>query len=49
MAKKADDPRLDKYLAKRHFAVTPEPTGGKATATGLPRFVIQQHDATRMH
>ena len=48
MAPKADDPRLDKYLAKRHFAVTPEPTGGAATK-GLPRFVIQQHDATRMH
>jgi DNA ligase D-like protein (predicted 3'-phosphoesterase) len=49
MAKKADDPRLDKYLAKRHFALTPEPTGGRPTVEGLPRFVIQQHDATRMH
>ena len=48
MAPQADDPRLDKYLAKRHFALTPEPTGGSATK-GLPRFVIQQHDATRMH
>ena len=48
--KKTDDPRLDKYLAKRHFAVTPEPTGGKRSKTGTPpRFVIQQHDATRMH
>lgn len=46
--KKTDDPRLDRYLAKRHFAVTPEPTGGKKSA-GAPRFVIQQHDATRMH
>lgn len=43
-----DDPRLDKYLAKRHFALTPEPTGGKGTK-GLPRFVIQKHDATRLH
>jgi DNA ligase D-like protein (predicted 3'-phosphoesterase) len=45
---KADDPRLDKYLAKRHFATTPEPTGGRRSK-GWPRFVIQQHDATRMH
>lgn len=48
MPKKADDPRLDKYLAKRHFTITTEPTGGKGSE-GLPRFVIQQHDATRMH
>ena len=48
--KKTDDPRLDTYLAKRHFAVTPEPTGGTRTKKGTPpRFVIQQHDATRMH
>ncbi|HYD08819.1 MAG TPA: DNA polymerase ligase N-terminal domain-containing protein [Acidimicrobiales bacterium] len=46
--RKGDDPRLDKYLAKRHFAVTPEPTSG-AASEGLPRFVVQQHDATRMH
>jgi len=45
-----DDPRLDKYLAKRRFAVTPEPKGRKArTPKGLPRFVIQKHDATRLH
>ena len=48
MPKQADDPRLDKYLAKRHFAITTEPQGGSASE-GLPRFVIQQHDATRMH
>lgn len=48
MAPRSADPRLDTYLAKRHFAVTTEPTGGAASA-GLPRFVIQQHDATRMH
>lgn len=49
MAKrKGDDPRLDKYLAKRHFASTPEPTGGRRSP-GLPRFVIQKHDATRLH
>ena len=49
MAKaKSDDPRLDKYLAKRHFALTPEPTGG-SESTGVPRFVIQKHAATRLH
>ena len=46
--RKPDDPRLDKYLAKRHFALTPEPTGGRHSK-GLPRFVIQKHDATRLH
>jgi DNA ligase D-like protein (predicted 3'-phosphoesterase) len=45
---KAKDPRLDKYLAKRHFALTPEPTGGRRSK-GEPRFVIQKHDATRLH
>jgi DNA ligase D-like protein (predicted 3'-phosphoesterase) len=44
----SDDPRLDKYLAKRHFAVTPEPRSGKRSK-GRPRFVIQKHDATRLH
>ena len=44
----APDPRLDRYLAKRHFALTPEPTGGRGSK-GRPRFVIQKHDATRLH
>jgi DNA ligase D-like protein (predicted 3'-phosphoesterase) len=49
VAKKgADDPRLDRYLAKRHFTVTPEPTSG-AASPGVPRFVIQKHAATRLH
>ena len=42
------DPRLDKYLKKRNFTVTPEPTGGGSLGTG-PRFVVQKHDATRLH
>jgi DNA ligase D-like protein (predicted 3'-phosphoesterase) len=46
--RRTDDPRLDKYLAKRHFALTPEPTGGRRSK-GRPRFVIQKHDATRLH
>ena len=43
--------RLDEYAAKRDFAATPEPAGGEASDAreGLPRFVIQEHSATRLH
>src|ERR1700712_744739 len=44
--------RLDEYAAKRDFAATPEPAGGDERAGGagaLPRFVIQEHSATRLH
>lgn len=41
---------LQKYRDKRHFGVTPEPEGGtKPAAGGQPIFVIQKHDATRLH
>jgi DNA ligase D-like protein (predicted 3'-phosphoesterase) len=43
------DPRLERYLAKRDFAVTSEPTGGEGNAGRSPTFVIQQHAARRMH
>jgi bifunctional non-homologous end joining protein LigD len=39
---------LTLYKKKRSFNKTPEPTGGKASAATL-RFVIQKHDATRLH
>src|SRR6187397_2202216 len=39
---------LTLYKKKRSFKDTPEPTGGKASGAGL-RFVIQKHDATRLH
>jgi bifunctional non-homologous end joining protein LigD len=39
---------LATYRKKRHFQKTPEPTGGKA-AGGALRFVIQKHDASRLH
>src|SRR6187402_1039117 len=39
---------LTLYKKKRSFKDTPEPTGGKASGTGL-RFVVQKHDATRLH
>jgi bifunctional non-homologous end joining protein LigD len=39
---------LTLYKKKRSFKDTPEPTGGKASGAGL-RFVVQKHDATRLH
>jgi bifunctional non-homologous end joining protein LigD len=43
--------RLSKYNAKRNLAVSGEPAGRTANArTGsVRRFVIQKHDATRLH
>ena len=46
MAKGADP--LATYNAKRDFALTPEPAG-KVTRTGGNRFIVQKHDATRLH
>ena len=43
---------LEKYKAKRNFAVTSEPKGGKPLpkkVKGASRFVIQKHDASRLH
>ncbi len=39
---------LTTYRKKRSFGKTPEPTGGKASGKAL-RFVIQKHDASRLH
>jgi len=39
---------LDVYRQKRDFRATPEPKGRKARARGNS-FVIQKHDATRLH
>lgn len=39
---------LTTYKKKRSFHQTPEPTGGKSTGNQL-RFVIQKHDASRLH
>ncbi|MDQ3932080.1 MAG: ATP-dependent DNA ligase, partial [Actinomycetota bacterium] len=44
--------RLTHYRRLRDFAATTEPEGGtpeSAARGGAPRFVIQQHDATRLH
>lgn len=39
---------LAQYNAKRDFALTPEPTGKVAKGQGH-RFIVQKHDATRLH
>lgn len=46
---RAPDPLAD-YNAKRDFTLTDEPSGerGEARTTGL-RFLVQKHDASRLH
>ena len=39
---------LDEYKQKRSFTSTPEPKGGKPSPDVL-RFVVQKHDASRLH
>lgn len=43
-----NDSLLSPYRKKRDFQRTTEPTGGAASADGL-LFVVQKHDATRLH
>ena len=40
---------LKKYRQMRDFGDTPEPAGGKPKQGKLPIFVIQKHQATRLH
>jgi len=40
---------LDVYHSKRDFARTPEPKGGKAKHAAGNSFVVQKHDARRLH
>jgi DNA ligase D-like protein (predicted 3'-phosphoesterase) len=40
--------QLTDYRRKRNFGRTPEPAGGRRRR-GRLRFVVQQHDATRLH
>lgn len=41
--------RLSEYRAKRDFKKTAEPRGGRVRKAEYPRYVIQKHDATRLH
>ncbi|HUR76448.1 MAG TPA: DNA polymerase ligase N-terminal domain-containing protein [Acidimicrobiales bacterium] len=41
--------RLDRYVAKRDFAKTPEPKGGRRRPKGGQRFVVQRHRASHLH
>lgn len=40
---------LEKYRQKRNKKVTPEPFGGKSKDAEKFHFVVQKHDATRLH
>ena len=40
---------LSAYNAKRDFKRTAEPSGKLATSEGGNRFIVQKHDATRLH
>ena len=44
----ARDP-LEAYNAKRDFARTGEPAGKRASSKGANLFIVQKHDATRLH
>ncbi|WP_106639841.1 DNA ligase D [Allosphingosinicella vermicomposti] len=48
MVKKAQPDPLARYNAKRDFTKTREPAG-KVEATGRNIFMVQKHDATRLH
>ena len=40
---------LERYRAKRNFAATPEPNPSAPLAEGGRSFVVQKHDARRLH
>jgi bifunctional non-homologous end joining protein LigD len=40
---------LTEYFKKRDFDSTPEPKGGSSGEEGQLRFVIQRHQASRLH
>ena len=52
MKKRGANPpsKLARYRGKRDFARTPEPSGaGRGGAHGALQYVVQKHDATRLH
>jgi bifunctional non-homologous end joining protein LigD len=44
-----DSVSLQKYQAKRHFERSPEPKGTEQLGQGPLRFVVQKHEARRLH
>ncbi len=40
---------LSQYKKKRSFSATPEPEGGKSKSENQLVFVVQKHDASRLH
>lgn len=40
---------LKRYREKRDFGASPEPAGGNERNAGAPVFVVQKHDARRLH
>ncbi|SRR5581483_277215 len=40
---------LVEYRGKRHFDRTPEPPGGETSKSNEPLFVVQKHQASRLH
>jgi bifunctional non-homologous end joining protein LigD len=49
MSTSADTHPLERYWAKRNFAVTAEPRGEQDRAAEQLSFVIQKHAASRLH
>ncbi len=45
---KDTDP-LKKYKEKRDFKRTPEPVSGEKSSSKNPKFVVQKHDASKLH
>src|SRR5499427_332309 len=41
--------QLEEYHEKRKFRVTKEPQGRLRRRSGTPIFVVQKHDASRLH
>lgn len=49
VGKPRSEKKLSEYRAKRDFKKTAEPRGGRVRKAEYPRYVIQKHDATRLH
>lgn len=41
--------KLERYRAKRDFELTPEPEGGAKDKAGQGFFIVQKHEARRLH